>query len=163
MGKTDESKLQNSWLRVPIIAAITMLLRRELTLQNEYLRAENKILRSKIGKGVDFTDKDRRTLVDAALAMGKELMGDVVTIVKPETILAWQRRLEKQKWDYSDRRQRNPGRPRIASDIEKLVCQMAKENTWGYKRIQGELQKLGINSRRSFEKLSKGCLKFMRS
>jgi putative transposase len=149
MGKTEEAKLQNRWLSVPIIAAITRLLCRELTLQNEYLRAENKILKSKIGRGFDFTDEDRRTLVDAALAMDKKLMRDIVTIVKPEIILAWQRRLERQKWDYSDRRQRNPGRPRIASDIEKLVCQMARENTWGYKRIQGELQKLGI-------KISKG-------
>lgn len=136
MVKTDEAKLQNSWLSVPIIAAITRVLCRELTLQNEYLRAENKILKSKIGRGIDFTDEDRRTLVDAALAMGKKLMRDIVTIVKPETILAWQRRLERQKWDYSDRRQRNPGRPRIASDIEKLVCQMARENTWGYKRTE---------------------------
>jgi hypothetical protein len=130
MGKTDEAKLQNKWLSVPIIAAITRLLCRELTLQNEYLRAENKILKSKIGRGVDFTD----TLVDAALAMGRKLMRDIVTIVKPETIPARQRRLEKQKLDYSDQRQRNPGRPRIASDIEKFVCQMARENTWDYKR-----------------------------
>jgi hypothetical protein len=55
-------------------------------------------------------------------------MEQVVTIVKPRTILARQRRLEKQKWDYSDRRKNNPGRPRIALDIEKLVCQMAREN-----------------------------------
>jgi hypothetical protein len=67
MGKTDEAKLQNRWLNVPIIAAITRLLCRELILQNEYLRAENKILKSKIGRGVDFTDEDRRTLVNAAL------------------------------------------------------------------------------------------------
>jgi hypothetical protein len=117
MGKTDEAKLQNRWLSVPIIATITRLLCRELTLQNEYLRAENRILRSKIRKGIDFTDEDRRTLVDAALAMGKKLMRDVVTIVKPEIILAWQRRLERQKRDYSDRRQRNPGRSRIASFV----------------------------------------------
>ena len=63
-----------------------------------------------------FTDDERRTLVDAAMAMGKDLMEQVVTIVKPKTILAWQRKLEKQKWDYSDRRKNNPVRPRIAID-----------------------------------------------
>jgi putative transposase len=76
--------------------------------------------------------------------MGRKLMERVVNIVKPATILAWQRRLEKQKWDYSKRRRRQPGRPKTPGNIETLVCQLARENTWGYKKIQGELQKLGI-------------------
>ena len=83
-------------------------------------------------------------MVEAAMAMGRDLMELVVTIVKPKTILAWQRKLENQKWDYSDRRQNNPGRPKIALDIEQLVCRMARENGWGYARIQGELEKLDI-------------------
>jgi len=144
MKKTDEQKFKNKWLSIPIIATITRLLCRELTLQNEYLKAENRILKSKIKKRVVFTDEERRTLVKGALALGKDLMKEVVSIVKPETILAWQRRLEKQKWDYSDRRKRNPGRPRISANIEEIVCKMARENMWGYKRIQGELKKLGI-------------------
>ena len=123
---------------------ITRLLCRELTLQNEYLRQENKILKSKIKKRIAFTEDERRTLVEAAMAMGRELMEKVVTIVQPKTILAWQRRLEKEKWDYSDRRKHNPGRPKIAPDIEQLVCRMARENEWGYARIQGELKKLEI-------------------
>ena len=134
----------SKWLNVPIIATITRLLCRELTLQNEYLRQENKLLKSKIKKHIVFTDDERRTLVEAAMAMGRELMEQMVTIVQPKTILAWQRRLEKQKWDYSDRRKNNPGSPKIALDIEKLVCQMARENDWGYTRIQGELKKLDI-------------------
>ena len=76
----------NKWLNVPIIATITRLLCRELTLQNEYLRQENRILKSKIKKRLVFTDDDRRTLVEAALAMGKDVMEQVVTIVKPKTI-----------------------------------------------------------------------------
>ena len=76
-------------------------------------------------------------------------MEQVVTIVNPKTILAWQRRLEKQKWDYSDRRQNNPGRPKIAQDIEQLVCRLARENVWGYARIQGELKKLDIQISKS--------------
>ena len=85
----------NKWLSVPLIATVTRLLCRELTLQNEYLRQENKMLKSKIKKRISFTDDERRTLLDAALAMGRDLMGQVVTIVKPKTILAWQRRLER--------------------------------------------------------------------
>ena len=137
------------WLSVPLIATVTRLLCKELTLQNEYLRQENKIFKSKIKTRISFTNDERRTLVDAALAMGRDLMEQVVTTVKPKTILAWQRRLEKQKWDYSDRRKNNPGRPRIALDVEELVCQMARENEWGYARIQGELKKLDITISKS--------------
>ncbi len=42
------------------------------------------------------------------------------------------------------RRKNNPGRPRIALDIEQLVCKMVRENEWGYARIQGELKKLDV-------------------
>ena len=132
MENTPHQELGNKWLSVPIIATITRLLCRELTLQNEYLLRENKILKSKISKRITFTDDERRALVESALAMGRDLMEKVVRIVQPKTILAWQRRLEKQKWDYSDRRKNNPGRPRISLDIEQLVCKMARENGRSY-------------------------------
>ena len=140
-----------NWSSLPVIATVARLLCRELTLQNEYLRAENKILKSKIKGRIRFTDDDRGSLVDAALAMGRKLMQEVVNIVKPETILAWQRRLERQKWDYSDRKTRRPGRPRTPGNIEAIVCRMARENIWGYRRIEGELLKLDIT-------LSKSCI-----
>lgn len=144
MKNSADKTYANKWLNVPIIVAITRLLCRELTLQNEYLLIENRVLRSKINKRISFTDEQRRTLVESAMALGRDLMEQVVTIVQPKTILLWQRKLEKHKWDYSDRRKKNPGRPRIAQDIEALVCQMARENEWGYVRIQGELEKLDI-------------------
>lgn len=149
MEKTASDKPANKWLNVPIIAMITRLLCRELTLQNEYLRQENKLLKSKIKKRIVFTDDERRTLVEAAMAMGRDLMEEVVTIVQPKTILAWQRQLERGKWDYSDRRKNNPGRPKISIDIEQIVCRMARENEWGYGRIQGELKKLDITISKS--------------
>ena len=132
------------WLGLPVIATIVRILCRELTLQNEYFRLENKILKSKIVGRICFTDDERRSLVDAALAMGRKLMESVVNIVKPATILAWQRRLEKEKWDYSEKRRRRPGRPRTPASVEALICQLARENIWGYKKNQGEFKKLGI-------------------
>ncbi len=132
------------WLGLPVIATVARILCRELPLQDEYLRLENKILKSKIQGRVRFTDDEGRSLAGAAPAMGRKLMEAAVNIVKPATILAWQQRLEKEKWDYSARRKRPPGRPKTASNIEVLVCQLARENTWGYAKIQGELQKLGI-------------------
>lgn len=97
MENISNENPSNKWLSVPFIATVTRLLCRELTLQNEYLRQENKIFKSKIKRRIVFTDDERRTLVDAALAMGRDLIEQVVTIVKPKTILAWQRKLEKQK------------------------------------------------------------------
>jgi len=140
-----------NWAGLPLIATVARLLCREQTLQNEYLRLENRILKSKVKGRLSFTDEERRSLVAAALAMGRKLMRSVVGIVKPEMILAWQRRLEQKKWDYSERRQRRQGRPRTPGEVEALVCRLARENTWGYKRICGELKKLGIT-------LSKSCI-----
>jgi hypothetical protein len=50
------------------------------------------------------------------------------------------------KWDYSHRRQKTPGRPRLAQEVSDLVLRLARENpTWGYVRIQGALANLGQN------------------
>ena len=99
------------WAGLPVIATVARLLCRELTLENEYLRLENRVLRSKVQGRIGFTDDERWSLMKAALAMGRKLMRKVITIVKPETILAWQHRLEGKKWDYSERRRRGPGAP----------------------------------------------------
>jgi len=92
------------WTGLPVIATVARLLCREVTLQKEYLHLENRMLRDKLPGRLHFTDQERRSLAEAALAMGRSLMQEVVTIVKPETILAWQQRLEQRKWDYSSRR-----------------------------------------------------------
>jgi putative transposase len=117
-----------------VIATMARLLCWELTLQNEYLRLENRLLRDKMPGRLRFTDEERRSLSETALAMGRSLMKDVVSIVKPEMILAWQRRLERRKCDYSQRRSRGAGLPRTPEDIEALVCRLARENSWGYLR-----------------------------
>jgi len=134
-----ESERGVDWVHLPVIATVARLLCRELTLQNEYLLLENRTLKSKIPGRLRFTDEERRSLARAALAMGRSLMREVVSIVKPETILAWQRRT------------RGPGRPRTPGEIEALVCRLVRENSWGYQRIRGELLKLGVSR-------SKGCI-----
>jgi putative transposase len=67
--------------------------------------------------------------------------GEVFTVT-PATLLAWHRRLVTRKWDYTSRRR--PGRPRTVAAIRKLVIRIATDNpTWGHRRVQGELVRLG--------------------
>jgi putative transposase len=64
--------------------------------------------------------------------------------VAPQTVLRWHRELVKRKWTY--RRRRRPGRPRVAPEATALILRLARENPrWGYCRIQGELEKLGVS------------------
>ena len=61
----------------------------------------------------------------------------------PTTLLAWHRRLAARRYDTSNRRQ--PGRPATVRSIARLAVRLAKENPlWGYRRIHGELTKLGV-------------------
>ena len=70
-----------AWAGLPVIATVARLLCRELTLQNEYLLLENRTLKSKVPGRLRFTDEERRCLSEAALAMGRSLMREVVSIV----------------------------------------------------------------------------------
>jgi transposase InsO family protein len=74
--------------------------------------------------------------------LGRKLLSQVATIVTPETLLAWHRKLIAEKYDGSS--YRRPGRPRTAMEITMLVTRMAEENrAWGYRRIQGALANVG--------------------
>jgi hypothetical protein len=76
------------------------------------------------------------------MALGK-LMADTATIVNPETILKWHRRLVAKKFD-SSRFRKQPGRSPIVAEIEELVIRLARENpVWGYDRMAGAVHNLG--------------------
>jgi hypothetical protein len=79
MNIEARDKAKRSWLSLPIIAIITRLLSRELALQNEYLRTENRILKSKVNGRIIFTTEEKRTLIDAALVLGRDMMNTDLT------------------------------------------------------------------------------------
>ena len=74
--------------------------------------------------------------------MGRKVLGEVASVARPDTILAWYRELVARKFDGSKVR-RSPGRPRIKGEVERLIVRMAKENhDWGYD-FAGALANLG--------------------
>ena len=114
-----------------------------LLLRNEYLVAENRVLRNQNQGRLRLTDGERRSLAELGKRLGKQALDEVASIVNPDTILGWHRRLVAKKFDSSKSRQ-YPGRPRVDADIEELVVGLAKENkSWGYDRIAGALANLG--------------------
>lgn len=115
----------------------------------EYLREENRVLREQLGdRRVRFNDDQRRRLAVKAKGLGRKHLEEVATLVTPETLLAWHRKLIAQKYDGSERRR--PGRPRTRPELEALVVRMAEENRgWGYRRIQGALSNLKYKLARS--------------
>ena len=101
----------------------------------DYLREENRVLREQLGgRRLRLNDDQRRRLAAKAKGLGRKLLADVATIVTPETLAAWHRKLIAQKYDGSGKR--GPGRPRTADEVETLVIRMAEENQdWGIKRF----------------------------
>jgi hypothetical protein len=132
------------WAR--ILAYITGTVDQELLLRNEYLVAENRVLKAQLKIPLRLTDAERVTLAEIAHRLGRKALEDVANVVKPDTLMGWYRKLvdiSARKFDGSKLRH-YPGRPRIDGEIERLVVCMAKENSdWGYDRIVGAMANLG--------------------
>lgn len=115
----------------------------------EYLREENRVLREQLGnRRLLLTNGQRRRLAVKGTVLGRKLLGEVCTIVTPDTILRWHRELIARKYDSSINRRR--GRPGVMQAIRELCVMVASENPgWGYTRIQGALANLGHRVSRS--------------
>src|SRR5262245_17982182 len=114
----------------------------------EYLVEENHVLREQPkGHRLRLKDDQRRRLAAKGYRLRRRLLRRVATIVTPDTILRWHRRLIAEKWRY---RRKRPGRTRMMKKIARLIGRMATENpTWGYSRIQGALKNLDHRVARS--------------
>ena len=119
------------------------LVNQELLLRNEYLAAENRILRAQLPSRPRLSDAERSTLAEIAKRLGRKALKEIARVAKPDTLLAWYRLLVAQKFDGS-RHRAYPGRPRVSPEVEALVVRLARENRgWGYDRIVGALANLG--------------------
>ena len=114
----------------------------------DYLREENRVLKEQLGtKRLRLTDDQRRRLAAKGKRLGRRLLGRLATIVTPDTIMRWHRRLIAAKWTYPQPTKSCAG---VMLAIKRLVLRMATENaTWGYSRIQGELEDVGHRVGRS--------------
>ena len=77
----------------------------ELLLRNEYLVAENRVLRNQLQGRLRLTDGERRSLAELGKRLGKQALDEVASIVNPDTVLGWHRRLVAKKFDGSKNRQ----------------------------------------------------------
>lgn len=127
------------WKR--LLAYITGSVDRALLLRNEYLVTENHILRQQITGRVLLSDGERQALAEMGKKLGKQVLTEVASIVNPDTILAWHRKLVAQKFDGSQQRQ-SPGRPKINKEVEALVVRMAQ---WRKKIAPGAMTGLSAS------------------
>lgn len=102
-----------------MLAYVTGSVDENLLLRIEYLVVENRILRDQIEGRVHLNDVERATLAEIGQRLGKPALAEVANIVKPETILGWNRKLAAEKFDGSKHR-KPQGRPRVDKELDSI-------------------------------------------
>jgi hypothetical protein len=96
------------WAR--ILAYVTGTVDQELLARIEYLAAENRILKAQLKGRLKLSDAERATLAEIGHRLGRKVLAEVATVARPETILAWYRKLIARKFDGSKARRRPASR-----------------------------------------------------
>ena len=98
----------------------------------EYLKEENRILRSRLPTRITLTERERTRLIKFGSTVGGAIR-TLVTVVSYRTFCRWTAAVAgpplKKKRAASARK---PGRPRTPEDVRKLVVEITEENGWGY-------------------------------
>ena len=106
-----------------LLITLAGLMNREQQQIIEYLQTENSILKEHLSrKRIRYTGKQRRRLAAKAKVLGRTVLGQLDTLVTPDTLLAWHRKLIARKYDGSSKR--GLVRPRIMHEIEALIVRM---------------------------------------
>jgi len=110
----------------------------ELAIEVVMLRHEVAVLRRQITRPA-LRPPDRAILAGLSRLLNRQHRSRF--FVQPDTLLRWHRDLVRRKWTQPHR----PGRPRIPAGTSAIIVRLARENsTWGYRRIQGELARMGV-------------------
>ena len=109
------------WAR--IAAYVTRPVDQELLARNEYLATENRILKDQLKDRLMLSDAERATLGEIGHRLGRKVLAEVATVARPDTILAWYRKLVARKSCGSQAR-RGAGRPRLKREAEQLIIRM---------------------------------------
>lgn len=112
------------WARM--LAYITGTVDQELLLRNEYLAVENRILRAQIKGRLLLSDSEKATLAEIGHRLGRKALEELAAVAKPDTLLAWYRKLIATKFDGSKSR-KSRGRARVNEESEQLVVRMARK------------------------------------
>jgi len=126
-----------------VLAVLTSPFKSEVRLEaeNAVLRHQLVVLRRGLHGRVRLTNHDRWFLVQ--LYRWFPAILQVLTIIRPETLLRWHRAGFRGYWRWKSRPQ--GGRPQIDTELRGLIRRMSIENPlWGAPRIHGELLKLGF-------------------
>jgi putative transposase len=126
----------------PLFALFATSTDYDLVRMVEFLKEENRILRSRLPRCITVTREERSRLLRVGARLGAAIR-DLITIVTPRTFARWQAATTGFPARTAARR---PGRPRVLEDIRTVVIRLARETGWGYTRILGELRKLGYRS-----------------
>jgi putative transposase len=110
----------------------------ELAVEVVMLRHEVAVLRRQVVRPAP-RPTDRALLAGLIRLLGRRIRCRF--FVQPETLLRWHRDLVRRKWISAHR----PGRPSIPAGTAAIILGLGRENpTWGYRRIQGELARMGV-------------------
>ena len=122
----------------PLLSLIASASNNELARYVEFLKEENKILRSRVPGQIHTKPDERSRLVKLGKALGQAIE-ELITLVAPSTFYRWCRE------EKSGKQKPNPkGGQRKPREIRELVIEIAKTTGFGYTRIIGELRKMGI-------------------
>ncbi len=126
----------------PLLALLASLTRQELAQQVTYLRAENRILRSKLPQRIELSNQERRRLVRHGKKLGGQIK-ELISVVSYSTFRRWVRSMEDVPNKRPGPKDAKPGRPRLEEGVREAIIRIRQETGWGYTKIVQAMRRLG--------------------